>query len=147
MKDTLAADTARGRALFDSKRCSVCHGQNGNPSVGVIPPLWGPKSYAIGASMARRERAASFIFHNMPQDSPGTLSAQEAFDLSAYINSHERPDSPGKENDYPAGGTPADVPYATKGHTASNAPAQLVPRANAAGATVPAPPSVLHRSR
>jgi thiosulfate dehydrogenase len=78
--------------------------------------------------MARRERAASFIWHNMPQSAPGSLTPQNAYDLAAYINSHPRPDSPGKENDWPSGGAPKDVPYATKGHVASNPPAQLLPR-------------------
>ena len=32
--------------------------------------------------------------HNMPQTQPGTLTAQEAFDLAAFINSHPRPDTP-----------------------------------------------------
>jgi thiosulfate dehydrogenase len=141
MKDTLAGDTRRGSELFTAKRCIVCHGPDGAGLIAGVPALWGPKSYAIGASMARLERAASFISHNMPQDQPGTLSPQEAFDLSAFVNSHERPDSPGKEHDYPAGGAPRDVPYAVKGHTPFNPPSTLVPRANPKGATVPAPPS------
>jgi thiosulfate dehydrogenase len=35
--------------------------------------------------VARLERAASFIQHNMPLGQGGTLSWQDAFDLSAYI--------------------------------------------------------------
>ena len=78
----------------------------------------------------------------MPQNLPGSLTPQQAFDVAAYINSQPRPDSPGKENDYPAGGAPRDVPYATSGRAATNAPARVLPRANPKGATVPAPPSV-----
>lgn len=141
MKDTLAGDVVRGTALFTAKRCATCHGPDGLGAIVGVPALWGAKSYAIGASMARLERAASFISHNMPQDAPGSLTPQEAFDLAAFVNSHERPDSPGKENDYPAGGAPRDVPYAVKGHTPFNPPARLLPRGNAKGATVPAPPS------
>jgi thiosulfate dehydrogenase len=85
-------------------------------------------SYSIGASMARVERAASFIQHNMPQTAPGSLTAQNAFDLAAYIDSHPRPDSPQKEFDWPLGGAPKDVPYATKGHTAFNPPPRLLAR-------------------
>ena len=140
MKDTLVGDAARGAELFPAK-CAICHGVDGG-GVGVFPALWGSRSYSIGASMARQERAASFISHNMPQTSAGTLTAQEAFDLAAFINSHPRPDSPGKEQDWPAGGAPRDVPYATKGHTAFLAPAVLVPRQNPSGALVPAPASV-----
>lgn len=144
MKDTLVGDVARGQELF-AKECVVCHGPEGAGS-GVIPALWGPKSYSIGASMAREERAASFIFHNMPQSKPGTLTAQQAFDLSAFINSHPRPDSPGKESDWPLGGAPGDVPYATAGHEPHRPPAQLVPRKNPKGAIVPAPAPVSRKA-
>jgi thiosulfate dehydrogenase len=126
MKDTLAGDTLRGRRLFTTT-CATCHQADGSGN-SPIPALWGPRSYSIGASMARLERAASFIWHNMPQTAPGSLTAQDAFDLSAYINSHPRPDSPGKENDWPTGGAPRDVPYATAGHAAFHPPARLLPR-------------------
>ena len=89
--------------------------------------------------MARVERAASFIQHNMPLGQGGTLTWQQAFDVAAYVNSHPRPDSPGKEGDWPLGGAPADVPYATKGHVAFNPPGSLVPRKNPSLALVPAP--------
>jgi len=93
--------------------------------------------------MARQERAASFIRHNMPFDRPGVLSNQQAYDVSAYITSMSRPDSPGKEGDWPEGGAPTDVPYATKGHKAFRPP-RLLPRAtNAAAAIVNVPASVL----
>ncbi|MDQ8154362.1 MAG: c-type cytochrome, partial [Gemmatimonadota bacterium] len=138
MKDTLVGDLARGEQLFTTKLCVTCHGTEGKGN-GPIPALWGPTSYSIGASMAREERAASFIWHNMPQTAPGSLQPQEAFDLAAFINSHPRPDSPGKESDWPMGGAPADVPYNTKGHEAHRPPATLLPRANPQGALVPNP--------
>ena len=141
MKDTLVGDVARGEQLFASKTCITCHMPDGK-GAGPLPALWGPTSYSIGASMARHERAASFIWHNMPQTQPGLLSPQEAFDLAAFINSHPRPDSPGKEFDWPMGGAPADVPYKTNGHEAHRPPASLVPRANPQGAIVPNPPVV-----
>lgn len=143
--DTLVGDVARGEALYTSKTCITCHGADGNGN-GPIPSLWGPGSYSVGASMTRLERAASFIKHNMPQTAPGTLTAQEAFDLSAYINSHPRPDSPGKEDDWPMGGAPADVPYDTKGHKAFNPP-PLIKRNNPRGALVPNPPVVSRTNR
>ena len=52
-KDTLVGDTARGRAKFE-QTCVVCHQKDGSGN-GPIPPLWGPKSYSIGASMARED--------------------------------------------------------------------------------------------
>lgn len=126
MKDTLIGDTLRGRALF-ATTCALCHQADGSGN-SPIPALWGSRSYSIAASMARQERAASFISHNMPQTAPGSLTAQNAFDLAAYIDSHPRPDAPQKENDWPHGGAPRDVPYATKGHAAFNPPARLLPR-------------------
>jgi thiosulfate dehydrogenase len=107
----MPADTARGRAQFTTT-CAACHGMDGQGTP-AGPPLWGAKSYNIGASMARLRTAASFIKYNMPMDRPGTLTAQQAFDLAAYVNSYVRPDLPGKENDWPKGNAPADVPYQT----------------------------------
>jgi len=126
MKDTLVGDLARGETIF-KRECVACHQADGQGNA-AFPALWGPRSFSIGASMAREERAASFIWHNMPQSKPGSLTPQEAFDVAAFVNSHPRPDSPGKETDWPSGGAQKDVPYATKGHVASNPPAQLLPR-------------------
>jgi thiosulfate dehydrogenase len=133
----VASDTARGRATFAAK-CSACHGADGQGMPG-FPALWGPKSYSIGASMARTGRAASFIHHNMPLGQGGTLTWQEAFDVAAFVNSHPRPDSPGKSDDWPLGGAPADVPYATNGHEAADPPASLVPRPDPERTIVPSP--------
>jgi thiosulfate dehydrogenase len=138
----LTGDSARGAALY-ATTCVACHGAGGEGTPPLIPALWGPKSYSVGASMARQERAASFIRRFMPQTAPGTLTDQQAYDLAAYVNAQPRPDSPGKEDDWPRGGAPADVPYATAGHEPHRPPSRLLPRANAAGAVVPAPPSVL----
>jgi thiosulfate dehydrogenase len=107
----MPADTASGRAHFTTA-CAACHGMDGQGTP-AGPPLWGPKSYNIGASMARLRTAASFIKYNMPADRPGTLTAQQAFDLAAYVNSYVRPDLRGKENDWPKGNAPEDVPYET----------------------------------
>lgn len=145
--EKLDGDSARGRAIY-AARCARCHAADGGGgAVAGVPAVWGPRSFSIGASMARRERAASFIFHNMPQDSAGTLTPQQAFDVAAFITLQPRPDLPGKENDFPLGGAPADVPYVTAGHAASNPPARLLPRENHAGALVPAPRSVRVRER
>ena len=140
MKDTLTGDITRGDEVFKSQ-CVACHQADGRGN-GPIPALWGPKSFSIGASMAREERAASFIWHNMPQSNPGSLSPQQAFDVAAYINSHPRPDSPGKESDWPTGGAPKDVPYATTGHVPHRPPASLIVRREPTRAIVPKPPVV-----
>ena len=138
----LSGDTTRGATLFAST-CTACHGPQGQGNPPAIPALWGPTSYSIGASMAREERAATFIRHFMPLSNPGSLTDQQAYDVSAYINAHPRPDSPGKEHDWPAAGVPYDVPYATNGHVAFRSPAILLPRRNPSSAVVRAPQSVL----
>jgi len=111
----MTPDTAAGRTEF-ATTCAACHGMDGQGTP-AGPPLWGPKSFNIAASMARLRTAASFIKHNMPNDRPGILTAQQAFDLAAYVNSHSRPDLVGKENDWPKGDAPSDVPYQTSGRT------------------------------
>jgi thiosulfate dehydrogenase len=137
----LDGDSARGRTAFVNN-CARCHGDQG-AGMGPIPALWGAKSFSIGASMARVERAASFIRHNMPFDRPGTLTDQQAYDVAAYITSMPRPDLPGKERDWPDGGAPADLPYDTHGHTATRTPRlrarSTPPAASIVGAPAAAP--------
>ena len=137
---SLTGDSTRGHVVF-TETCATCHGADG-AGVGPAAALWGPRSFSIGASMARTERAASFIRHNMPFDRPGTLSDQQAFDVASYITAMSRPDMPGKERDWPEGGAPDDVPYDTKGRVAARPPA-LIPRAgDPKAAIVDAPSSV-----
>jgi thiosulfate dehydrogenase len=109
----LAPDTAAGRELF-GRSCAICHGVAGEGTT-AAPPVWGPASYSIGATMARYRSAAAFIQANMPRQAPGTLSLQEALNVAAYVDSHTRPDLPGKEEDWPRGGAPGDLPYRTRG--------------------------------
>ena len=145
----LEGDTTRGHAVYAAK-CVACHLAGGGGNLALtpaIPALWGPKSFSVGASMARRSKAASFIWHNMPLGAGKTLTPQEAFDVATYVTSQARPDSPGKEDDWPIGGAPKDVPYNTKGHVAF-APPRALPRGNREGAIVPTPQSVRpHRTR
>jgi len=91
-------DPGRGSQIFQQK-CTGCHGVDGQgarqPDGKVIyPPLWGPRSYNWGAGMARVDLAAGFIRANMPFDQPGTLTDQEAWDVAAFVDSHERPKDP-----------------------------------------------------
>ncbi len=60
----------------------------------VFPPLWGAQSFNWGAGMHRINTAASFIKYNMPLGKPGTLSDRDAWDVAAFMNSHERPQDP-----------------------------------------------------
>lgn len=109
--EPLKGDTVSGAALF-ATRCARCHGVSGDGTA-IAPPVWGPRSYNIGAGMARVRTAATFIKHWMPQDSVGVLTAQEAFDVATFIDSRPRPDFKGKEKDWPHGDPPPDVAYAT----------------------------------
>ena len=95
----LTPDTSSGARIF-AATCSKCHGVNGEGSV-AAPPLWGPRSYNIGAGMARLRTAAAFIREVMPFDRPGSLTPQQAFDVAAYIGSRPPPGYKGKKLDWP----------------------------------------------
>jgi thiosulfate dehydrogenase len=91
-------DPARGRAVYAAK-CALCHGQDGkgviNAEAGTLfPPLWGADSYNWGAGMHKVDTAAAFIRQNMPLGLGDTLSDQKAWDVAAFVNSHERPQDP-----------------------------------------------------
>lgn len=108
----LAADTAAGARVYAAS-CAKCHGGAGEGTA-VAPPVWGPRSYNVGAGMTRVRTAADFIQKNMPFDAPGSLTDQQAFDVAAYVNAQPRPDYRGKEQDWPHGDPPADVAYPTR---------------------------------
>ncbi|MGS1012981.1 c-type cytochrome [Rhodanobacter sp. UC4450_H17] len=88
----------RGQTVFQTY-CATCHGGDGqgqhdiNGRV-VFPPLWGPHSYNWGAGMASINNAAGFIKANMPLGQHDRLTDQQAWDVAAYIDSHERPKDP-----------------------------------------------------
>jgi thiosulfate dehydrogenase len=112
------ADLSHGQLVYEAK-CQICHGVNGEGlqesadlSDGfVFPPLWGPESYNNGAGMNRVLTAANFIKARMPLGQPD-LNDDEAFDVSAYINSKPRPEKTGLETDYPElFRKPVDSPY------------------------------------
>lgn len=109
---TFTADTGAGARVFAAS-CAKCHGAAGEGTA-VAPPVWGPQSYNLGAGMTRVRTAADFISRNMPLDSPGTLTDQQAFDVAAYVNAQPRPDYAGKANDWPNGDPPPDVAYPTR---------------------------------
>jgi thiosulfate dehydrogenase len=104
-------DARAGGSVF-TVQCARCHGADG-AGTAVGPPLWGPQSFAIGAGMARLNTIASFVRWNMPYDRPATLDDQQAYDVAAFVLSHPRPDTPGKEKDWPNGDAPADAAYPT----------------------------------
>ena len=94
----LGHDPARGAQVF-AGHCAACHGPDGqgqtNPDGSyAYPPLWGPHSYNWGAGMAGVSNAAGFILANMPYGQGYTLTAQQAWDVAAFVDSRERPRDP-----------------------------------------------------
>lgn len=86
----LQGDPARGQNVY-AARCAGCHGADGAGVPPILPAVWGNNSYNDGAGMNKTQKMAAFVFHNMPQNAPGTLTAQEAYDVAAYIRTKPRP--------------------------------------------------------
>jgi thiosulfate dehydrogenase len=80
----------RGAEIFLAK-CSRCHGADGQGISGIYPPLWGARSFNEGAGMAHVDRMAGFVRYNMPQDAPGSLTLEQAYDVAAFVLRHARP--------------------------------------------------------
>lgn len=112
------ANVEAGKLVYE-QRCQICHGENGEGlkettdiSNGYLfPPVWGPDSYNNGAGMNRVLTAARFIKARMPLGE-ATLTDDESYDVSAYINSQPRPIKNNLELDYPdLTLKPVDSPY------------------------------------
>ncbi len=86
----LAGDPVRGQTVY-AAQCASCHGAEGAGIPPMLPPVWGPGSYNDGAGMDTIEKAAAFVQHNMPQNQPGSLTPQQAFDVAAFLRSKPRP--------------------------------------------------------
>lgn len=83
-------DVAHGQTLY-AQKCSMCHQANGAGIHGAFPPLWGATSFNNGAGMSKLANMTGFVRYNMPQNAPGTLSVQDAYDISAWVLTHPRP--------------------------------------------------------
>ncbi|HEY9085907.1 MAG TPA: c-type cytochrome [Candidatus Tyrphobacter sp.] len=83
-------NVGRGAALY-AQRCALCHRANGNGIGESVPPLWGMQSFNNGAGMAHLNRMTGFVYYNMPQNAPGSLSLRDAEDVAAFVLSHARP--------------------------------------------------------
>lgn len=119
-----AADPAAGKLVYTAT-CVACHGDQGQGlrrgTVGdangyQFPPLWGADSYNNGAGMGRVTLAAGFIKGNMPSGIThlnAVLTDEQAFDVSAYVNSQPRPVKAHLEADFPARkNKPVDAAFA-----------------------------------
>lgn len=91
----------RGKVIYKT-RCMSCHGENGEGQKQggehyIYPPLWGWDSYNKASSFYHvRNMLARFIWANMPLKQDFELTQQEAMDVAAYINIHDRPKDPRK---------------------------------------------------
>ncbi len=109
----LVPDSANGKVVYVEK-CASCHGAQGlglKTATGgyAMPPLWGKDSFNDGAGMARTYTAAAFVKHKMPLGQGGTLSDQQAIDVSEYFTHQARPVYKGKAKDWPQGNRPKDA--------------------------------------
>lgn len=86
----LTGDPKHGERVYQES-CALCHGEDGEGIPPALPPLWGPHAYNDGAGIHNPAKMAAFVFHNMPQNQPGTLTPQQAFDVAAFINSMPHP--------------------------------------------------------
>ncbi|WP_420131141.1 c-type cytochrome [Rhodopseudomonas sp.] len=120
---SLKPDPVHGKEIY-AKQCAVCHGADGeglkdNAGRLVYPPLWGARSFNIGAGMARTYTAAAFVKRNMPIGTHdkfplgqgGALTDQEAIDVADYFSHMDRPDFAGKVKDWPKDPKPKDARY------------------------------------
>lgn len=109
---------AQGAKIFMQK-CAFCHGADGEgryqDNVYFRPALWGANSFNTSAGMDSVGDLAPFIYGNMPFQSGGELSQQEARDLACFIDSKPRPTGPKERNPVsaPSGITCSD--FATSG--------------------------------
>lgn len=126
----LAGRASHGARVYAAS-CARCHGATGREG-GSAPPVWGARSYSIGAGLARQTLLATFVHHNMPYDGAARLTPQQAADVAAWVLSRPRLDHAGKERDWPNGDAPPDVAYPTEG-------------ARRAGRPLPPPRPVLPR--
>ena len=118
-----AADPVRGQQVY-ARACVACHNHDGAglprtrgvPRLGyMVPPLWGPESFNDGAGMARLGNFANFVHFNMPHGADylnPQLSAEDAWDVAAYVLSQPRPHKSDLARDFPdLLQKPVDVPY------------------------------------
>lgn len=119
---SILPNAENGKKVYKDQ-CAVCHGEKGEgikraDGTYVFPPLWGDKSFNIGAGIAKTYTAAAFVKSNMPISNTlvfpigqGGLTDQEAVDVAQYFTHMPRPDFADKRKDWPNGDKPKDARY------------------------------------
>jgi len=85
--DSRQANGQRGQMIY-ARRCADCHGDDGQ-GIDENPPVWGSQSYNQGAGMMQVSKLAAWLKVSMPLDDVD-LTEQEALDVAAFVNGHER---------------------------------------------------------
>ena len=109
----LVPNSENGKLVY-AEKCAGCHGPQGlgvKTAAGgyAFPPVWGKDSFNDGVGMARTYTAAAFVKHKMPLGRGGTLSDQQAIDVSEYFTHQAWPVFKGKAKDWPPGNQPKDA--------------------------------------
>jgi alcohol dehydrogenase (cytochrome c) len=93
-----SAQAAAGSAIY-AANCASCHAQN--LSGGAGPALVGPSfEKALAANYPTAARLHAFISKQMPLNAPGSLSAAEYLELTAYVL---------RKNGFEAGSVPLSI--------------------------------------
>jgi thiosulfate dehydrogenase len=120
MDRAIKPNVKNGKRVY-AEQCAACHGNNGEglrraDGSLVFPPLWGDRSFNVGAGVARTYTAAAFVKRNMPiafsEKFPlgqGALSDQDSVDVAQYFSHMPRPDFPDKVKDWPKDPKPSDA--------------------------------------
>ena len=86
----LTPNVQHGQQVY-IQQCSACHGTDGAGTPPALPPVWGPGAYNDGAGINGVANMAAFVQHNMPLNKPGSVSAQDSYDVAAFIHSKPHP--------------------------------------------------------
>lgn len=114
-----AADPEKGQVVYIN-RCQSCHGADGEGQrldsfSFATPPLWGNNSYNDGAGLYRLSNFASLVKNNMPLNGAThrnpVLTNEEAWDVSAYVNSQPRPHKDQRDDWPDVSKKPIDFPF------------------------------------
>jgi len=86
---TIEAQLGRGALVFE-ENCDLCHGARGQGREGVIdtPQVTGEGALASGEhAVSNAQQLYDYVSANMPEDSPGSLSREQYWDVVAYLAS------------------------------------------------------------